>query len=230
MLQQTQVDRVVPKYREFLRKFPTVAALARAPQSEVLKMWQGLGYNRRALFLKRTAEIVINDFAGELPKDRAALETLPGIGSYTAGALLVFAFQKLELFIETNIRRALIHHFFPKRKSVKDAVLIELLRKIIDRKNPRAFYYALMDYGATLGRKVSNPNRRSAHYTKQSRFEGSHRQIRGKILRLLTRKNKIAIGEMKKIIGRDATLTHRALRELQKEGFIEFQRQIVQLI
>jgi A/G-specific adenine glycosylase len=188
MLQQTQVARVIPKYREFIRKFPSARSLARTPLAEVLRAWHGLGYNRRALFLKRTAERIVREYGGKLPRDVNILNTLPGIGPNTAGAIVAFAFNKPAVFIETNIRRAFIHYFFPRRRSVHDAELLPLVQRSLIGQEPRAWYSALMDHGAHLGEilpKSKNPNRRSKQYAKQTQFTGSVRELRGKILRIL---------------------------------------------
>lgn len=183
MLQQTQVDRVRPKYEAWLATFPTWETLASAPVSKVLTAWQGLGYNRRALALKRAAEMVVSLHGGTLPKDRQALDDLPGIGAATAGSLSAFCFNLPEIFIETNIRRVYIHFFFPKKADVTDAQIEKLLALSVDQKNPREWYYALMDYGAYLSKTTVNANKRSKHYAVQSRFEGSRREVRGAILR-----------------------------------------------
>lgn len=193
MLQQTQVDRVIPKFRAFLGAFPSFRALAHAKPSDVLRAWQGLGYNRRALMLQRCARSVVQDCHGRLPREFSALRALPGIGPYTAGAVMAFAFDTPHPVIETNIRRVYLHHFFPRRRNVPDSQILPLvmghLASVI---SPREWYSALMDYGAYLGRKsrkeglgTANPNRRSAHYARQSRFEGSSRQLRGRTLRHL---------------------------------------------
>ncbi len=195
MLQQTQVSRVEGFYGRFLEKFPDFRTLADARASDVLAAWQGLGYNRRALSLKRLAETVMGEYGGNLPSDRAALERLPGIGKGTSGSLMAFVFNKPELFIETNIRRVFIHHFFPRmRRGVTDEEIERYIQRTMDHAHPREWYWALMDYGATLGRSAqgigSNPNRRSAHYKKQGTFRGSDRELRGRILRyLLSQKN-----------------------------------------
>ena len=112
MLQQTQVVRATEYYKKFLKRFPNFRSLARAKTGDVLAAWQGLGYNRRAMFFKRTAEIVVEQYGGRLPHTRAALESLPGIGRGTSGSLMAFAFNEPEIFIETNIRRVFIHFFF----------------------------------------------------------------------------------------------------------------------
>lgn len=186
MLQQTQVDRVVPFYRAFVKKFPTVQSLAAASLSDVLVSWQGLGYNRRGKMLREAARVIVERHRGVVPKDRAALESLPGIGPYTAGAIRAFAFDEPDVFIETNIRAALIHHLFPRSRKVADDRLMPILRKLLDGvPSSREWYSALMDYGAHLKATHPNPSRRSAHHTRQSAFEGSLRQARGVVLRSL---------------------------------------------
>ena len=166
MLQQTQVARVERFYERFLKQFSDFQALAAANVGDLLKTWQGLGYNRRALALKRAAEIIVHDFGGKLPRSRAALESLPGIGTGTSGSLLAFAYNKPEIFIETNIRRVFIHFFFPKAEKVTDDEIKRYIKRTIDVEHPREWYWALMDYGASIPR-VANPNRRSAQYKKQ---------------------------------------------------------------
>jgi A/G-specific adenine glycosylase len=229
MLQQTQVARVEGYYEKFLRRFPSFRALARAPQSQVLVAWQGLGYNRRALFLKRTAEIVVKQYGGRLPADRATLELLPGIGRGTSGSLMAFAFNKPEIFIETNIRRVFIHFFFPKCRKVTDGELERYIERSIDRKNPREWYWALMDYGATMygagaakALSSKNPNRRSAHYKKQSAFAGSDRHVRGRILRstLSSKENKMGVEDLLAISRISRERFGKIIAGLEREGFI----------
>ncbi|MEK7516265.1 MAG: A/G-specific adenine glycosylase [Patescibacteria group bacterium] len=185
MLQQTQVPRVLEKYQQFLRVFPTIAKLANASPRAVLETWQGLGYNRRALFLQRAAQKIQSEFHGAFPRDPAMLETLPGVGKYTARAVSVFAWNRPEAFIETNIRRVFIHFFFPRKKKVSDGDLLPLIEKALWRKNPRRWYWALMDYGALALKGLPNPNRKSAHYARQSPFLGSRRYARAKALEFL---------------------------------------------
>jgi A/G-specific adenine glycosylase len=185
MLQQTQVQRVIPKYHTFLVQFPTVQALTEAPLGDVLVVWQGLGYNRRAKFLWLAAQLAVREYGGVFPNSRTELERLPGIGPNTAGAILAYAFNEPALFIETNIRTAYIHHFFRDQSGIPDAAIMELLQKTLDTANPRQFYWALMDYGSYLKRTVGNVSRASKVYAKQSQFTGSLRQLRGQILRLL---------------------------------------------
>lgn len=220
MLQQTQVDRVIPKYENFLKQFPTLVSLANVQQSEVLKAWQGLGYNRRGLNLKRAAEKIMRDFAGKIPSDREQIETLPGIGSYTSAAITTFAFNQAHIFIETNIRAVYIHEFFPERQSVHDTELLPLIEATVDKKNPREWYWALMDYGAHLKKVHPNPSRRSRHHTTQSAFEGSHRQVRGHILRLLTQQSPQATADLVTELPYDQPRIQKSLADLVHEGFI----------
>jgi A/G-specific adenine glycosylase len=220
MLQQTQVKRVGEKYKKFLLRFPAIESLARAPLHAVLEQWQGLGYNRRALALKRLANIVVDHYRGRIPRTIDALKALPGVGAATAGAVAAFAFDRPVVFIETNIRSVFIHFFFQDRKSVKDSEILPLLAQTLDVKRPRDWYYALMDYGAMLKERQTNPNRRSAHYTKQSPFEGSLRQVRGMILRTLVKQPAISEPALVKAINRDAVMVRQALKQLRTEGFI----------
>ena len=196
MLQQTQAARVLGHYERFLARFPDPATLAVAPLAAVLERWSGLGYNRRALALHRTAGILVRAHGGTLPPDRDALLRLPGVGPATAGALLAFAFSRPAVFIETNIRRVFLHQFFPAAAAVPDAALLPLVARTVDRRQPRRWYYALMDWGAVLGRRPGNPNRRSAHYSRQTRFAGSRRELRGRVLRLLTEHRCLTTAEL----------------------------------
>lgn len=219
MLQQTQTSRVVEKYHEFIAAFPTVESLAQAPFSSVLGHWSGLGYNRRAKFLHAAAHIIVNQFDGVIPRDPELLDALPGIGSNTAAAIVVYAYNTPLPFIETNIRRIFIHHFFEDSESVSDTELIPLITEALDTKNPREWYWALMDYGAQLPKVVVNPNRKSKHYTKQSTFVGSVRQVRGSVLKkLLT--GALTERELATYIEGNVTHLPAVLISLEKEGFI----------
>lgn len=223
MLQQTQVERVLAKYRAFLRKFPTVHALRKAPLSRVLRAWQGLGYNRRALMLKKTAEAVVREYKGRLPREPELLRELPGVGAASAGAVAAFAFGNATPFVETNIRRAFIHYFFPKKQKVSDKEVLELAERALDRKNPREWHWALMDYGSYLGRHYGsrdNPNKKSSSYHKQPPFRGSNRELRGKIIRFLIGKGAATDSAVARHVVRSLTRVQRVLSELEKEGFI----------
>lgn len=223
MLQQTQVDRVIPKYRAFLRTFPSIRALARAPLADVLAVWQGLGYNRRAKFLKALAEEVVAHHGGRMPRTRAALETLPGIGPYTAAAVSVFAFNTPEVLIETNIRTVFIRHFFSDRKTpIHDAEILPYIEATMDRTDPRTWYAALMDYGAYLKRVHGNASRRSTHYTRQSKFAGSNRQLRGAIIRELTNAgNGLTAQTLARRVDRTEHDVATQLAQLTAEGFLQ---------
>ncbi|MEK7510977.1 MAG: A/G-specific adenine glycosylase [Patescibacteria group bacterium] len=188
MLQQTQVERVIPYYKKFLRQFPTVGVLAKAPLSDVLCAWQGLGYNRRAKMLYEAAKVVVRDYKGRMPLHAESLVLLPGVGSYTAQAVAAFAHNADGIFIETNIRTAVTHHFFSDRESVTDAEVLEILNEAYPKGRAREWYAALMDYGSHLKRSGIRVNAKAKGYIKQSTFEGSNRQARGAILRTLVRK------------------------------------------
>lgn len=185
MLQQTQVERVIPKYREFLRHFPTLKTLAHASLGDVLRVWQGLGYNRRAKMLHACARTVVTERKGRLPTTHSALMELPGIGHYTAGAVMAFAWNQPLPVIETNIRSVYLHHFFTDATDVPDSALMPYIERTLDTTRVREWYYALMDYGVYVKKTVGNPNSRSKHHVVQSTFKGSDREIRGAILRAL---------------------------------------------
>jgi A/G-specific adenine glycosylase len=221
MLQQTQVERVALKYGPFIQAFPDLAALARAPLRDILAQWQGLGYNRRALSLQRLARRVVAEFGGRLPDSVAALRTLPGIGPATAGALAAFAFNQPAVFIETNIRRVFLHSFFTGKHGVADREILPLVARTLDRKRPRPWYYALMDYGAMLKRAAPNPNRRSAHHQRQAPFAGSDRQIRGLILKALVNSPALSAGELVQAVGASPDRTTGLIQALINEGFLE---------
>lgn len=196
MLQQTQTHRVIEKYNNWRSVFPDFKSLARAPIVDVLKCWQGLGYNRRALYLHKTANAVVDRFDGQLPDDPELLITLSGIGPNTAASICAFAFNKPVVFIETNIRAVFIHCFFHEQVNISDKQLMPLIEQTLDYDNPRQWYYALMDFGVMLKKEFKNPSRKSAHHTIQSKFDDSDRQIRGMILRLLLDKQKITEREI----------------------------------
>lgn len=185
MLQQTQVTRVIPKFEAFIGQFPDIPSLARASLADVLKVWTGLGYNRRAKYLHLAAQRVVENYTGDLPDDYEALLKLPGIGPGTAGAIMVYAFNRPVVFIETNVRTVYFHYFFKDEEKVNDTQLLPLIEATIDTADPRHFYWALMDYGTWLKQNVSRTTSKSLHYKKQSAFKGSVREVRGHIIRLL---------------------------------------------
>lgn len=223
MLQQTQTHRVAPKYELWLAEFPNFQALADAPLRDVLSAWQGLGYNRRGMYLQKVAQRVMAEHQGHLPANPIILETFPGIGKNTAGSICAFAFNMPITFIETNIRAVYIHSFFKDKEAVHDKELLPLIAQTVDHKNPREWYYALMDYGVFLKQQCKNPSRKSAHHAKQSKFEGSHRQIRGAILRALDQHAELDLQALVAHANRESDRVQKALDELIQEGFLKKQ-------
>lgn len=220
MLQQTQTDRVVEKYCAFIQALPTFDALASVDFAELLALWSGLGYNRRALYLQGLARAIVHEYNGLLPDDPAILVQLPGIGKATAASITAFAFNKPTIFIETNIRAVFIHEFFRDRTDVHDREILPLVSATVDPHNPREWYYALMDYGVMLKKQYKNPSRRSAHHTQQSRFEGSERQIRGMILKLLLEQSLLTREDFYARISREPHRIDNNLAALCTEGFL----------
>jgi A/G-specific adenine glycosylase len=221
MLQQTSVARVLPKYNEFLRAFPSMRALAHSSIEEVLSVWKGLGYNRRALALRNAANIIQQQCGGRMPRTVEELASLPGLGRATASSILVFSFNIPIAFIETNIRRVFIHAFFPRTHHVPDSKIFPLVEKTLDKKNPREWYYALMDYGAWMRGAVENPNRRSAIYTRRSPFEGSLRQLRGRVLNVMLRLSSASVNQIERALGKKDSRLPAALSQLLSEGFLQ---------
>lgn len=220
MLQQTQTDRVVPKYTAFLHHFPTIHDLAQAPLAQVLLLWQGLGYNRRAKALHQAAKALIKGCDDTFPQTPEALITLPGIGPYTSNAVCTFAFNRPNVFIETNIRTVFIHFFFSNQVGIHDKELLPLVAKTVDKDNPRHWYYALMDYGVFLKKQLPNPSRKSVHHTVQSKFEGSDRQIRGAIIRLLAQRVALSYENIILIINKEEERVQKILYQLYKEQMV----------
>jgi A/G-specific adenine glycosylase len=222
MLQQTQVERVLLKYEPFLERFPGWSDLARASLGEILLAWQGLGYNRRAKALQGIAQRVMAAYEGRLPADRGVLESFPGIGAATSGALLAFAFEQPVVFLETNIRRVYLHFFYPEAVAVPDGWLLPLVLLTLDAGNVRKWYYALMDYGAGLKKLIPNPNRRSAHYTRQAPFKGSDREIRSRILQLFLQTPELPEETIVEALAGDSIRIKKILRQLRQENFLRY--------
>jgi A/G-specific adenine glycosylase len=220
MLQQTQVERVTLKYPLFIAAFPDVPSLAGASLSDILAVWQGMGYNRRAISLQKCALRVVEEYDGALPQDPAILVTFPGIGRATAASICAFAFNMPVVFIETNIRRVFIHFFFCTCDKVDDTEILPIAREALCGQDPRTWYNALMDLGAALKKTGGNPNRRSRQYTKQAAFEGSDRKIRGCILRLLLAEKHVMQKAIIEKISEDPARIVRILNDLEAEGFI----------
>ncbi len=255
MLQQTQVVRVLTRWPEWLERFPSVAALAEAEPAEVLEAWQGMGYNRRALALHRAAKAVVQNYGGEFPREAAELKALPGIGPATAQGIRAFAFDLPGVYLETNVRTVFLHHYFPETEGVPDRELVPLVEAACPAGSgaaaaceigspvrpyampedaddtPRSWYYALLDYGAYLKKMLPNPSRRSKSYTRQSKFEGSRRQKRAELVRMLlaagdaglTRDELVqGLGDFERAAARpavDAELVLSIVDELEREGF-----------
>ncbi len=260
MLQQTQVSRVDGRWQRWLERFPTVDALAAAAPSDVLEEWQGLGYNRRALSVHRAAQ-AISEAGGVFPQDPKELVKLPGIGPATAAGIRAFAFNLHGVYLETNVRTVFLHELYPQAEGVPDSELVPLVEltcpasvedvadavaagtdaaagavaeTVETELTPRSWYYALLDYGAYLKKTIPNPSRRSKSHVKQSRFEGSHRQKRAELLRVLLAHKDEGGAEFETLhqelcqievnAGRetlDEQVTLGLLEELAKEGFCQ---------
>lgn len=230
MLQQTQVARVERYWQRWMSLFPSIDALASADTATVLEQWQGLGYNRRALALKRACEICSAERGGMLPQTADELMELPGIGPATAAGVVAFAFDKPSVYIETNVRSVFLHELFPSRDEVSDKEIAPYVADTCPQEGARAWYYALLDYGADLKTRISNPSRRSKHYARQSKFEGSRREKRSFLLKqVLAASDGIAyedlavrLDEHERVAGRgavDRALYESLVAELVSEGF-----------
>jgi A/G-specific adenine glycosylase len=226
MLQQTQIERVIPYWNRWMGLWPEPADLAAVPLADALREWNGLGYNRRGRFLWECARRITGEYGGVVPDSPEKLITLPGVGAYTAGAVACFAYDYPAVFIETNIRAALIHFFFAGRERVHDAELTGILKESLPEESlrgensPRVWYWALMDYGAALKKAAPNPNRRSAHYSRQSRIEGSFRQRRGAVLRSLVAEGPASAETLAERTGIDPGGLYGALAALEKDFMI----------
>jgi A/G-specific adenine glycosylase len=220
MLQQTQADRVADKFEAFIRRFPTIWSLASAGLAEVLAAWQGLGYNRRGMMLHGLARKIVSEHGGAVPDTEDELVMLPGIGRATAAAICVYAFNRPLVYIETNIRAVFIHFFFHDRGDVPDGQIRPLVEVTLDRSSPYHWYSALMDYGAMLKKSNVNPGRKSAHYQKQSRFEGSRRQVRGLVLKSLLENPGQALDTIAIAAGRDIETVAEVVEGMVAEGII----------
>ncbi|MFW5769938.1 MAG: A/G-specific adenine glycosylase [Spirochaetota bacterium] len=225
MLQQTQVDRVVGKYLEFVERFPSWEGLAGASLEDVLSAWQGLGYNRRGRFLREMARVVVDQHGGVLPHDEELLLKLPGIGRATAASIRAFAFNLPSIYIETNVRTVFFYFFFMEGVDgaltpVSDEALTPLVEATLDRENPRMWYNALMDYGTMLKKKYGNLSVRSAHYRSQSPFKGSNREVRGKILRVLLADGALTHGQLVSMTGESRERIRYGLDQLVGEGMV----------
>lgn len=230
MLQQTQVARVIPKYEAFLERWPTIGRLAAASLADVLVAWQGLGYNRRAKYLHRCAQVVATEFTGQFPRTETELQKLPGVGPYTAAAIVAFAYDEPVTLIETNVRRVFLHHFFADSLNVPDLNLLPIIARTTPATNVRAWYAALMDYGSYLKQTSPNTNQRSMHYVKQSKFSGSDRQIRGAILRFLaTRPSACRHTIIRGLSAHEPERVRAQLTKLEAEGMLRTEEGSIRL-
>lgn len=223
MLQQTQITRVLVKYTLFLDEFPTVESLAKSEIPQLLKIWQGLGYNRRALNLRRTAQTINQKFNNQIPLAYEELIKLPGIGDYTAKAVITFSTNTPQVFIETNIRSAIIYEFYRdiiSEKVISDKEIFGVLEQVNDLSSPREWNYALMDYGAYIKKTFGNPNKKSKSYAKQSKFKGSNRQLRGRILKELNSKEQLKIDTIYTLTDKNQREIESIINSLIKDGFI----------
>lgn len=225
MLQQTQVSRVIPKFNAWFKKFPTIHELANAKISDVLLYWSGLGYNRRALNLKKTAEIISRDYQGTFPQDEKLLRTLPGIGQYTARALLCFAFDKQVAVVDTNVRKILITQF---GFNGGEKELLAVAEQLLPKNRAYDWNQALMDYAGSVLKKekIAIP--------KQSKFVGSHRYYRGQVVKTLLKNKTVRVSKLGAILkkdysSRDDIWLRDLLKELIDEGFIKQENDLITL-
>lgn len=221
MLQQTQVDRVIPYFKAWKKQYPTVASLARAPLRDVLVLWQGLGYARRAKMLHEASKVIMERHKGRLPRSVQELQALPGVGSYTARAIAAFAYNQDVMLVETNIRTAIIHHFYAEDDQISDVAVEGVLQRMLPEGSARDWYAALMDYGSHLKRSGVRLNAKSKGYTRQKAFKGSLRELRGGVLRMLVD----GALSKQKLMGGVSTVQKEEMRKvlasLEQEGFIE---------
>ena len=230
MLQQTQVSRVLHYWERWMNLFPTVDALAAADTAAVLEAWQGLGYNRRALALKRACGQCAEQREGKLPSTTDELVKLPGIGPATAAGVMAFAYDRPAVYIETNVRSVFLHELFPGEEGVSDKAIAPYVADACPNSDVRGWYYALLDYGASLKGQVANPSRRSSHYARQSAFEGSRREKRSFVLKCaLAAPEGVSAIEVRRLLdehereaGRDAVdaaVFDSIVADLVREGF-----------
>ncbi|UCC17477.1 MAG: hypothetical protein JSU58_02730 [Dehalococcoidales bacterium] len=219
MLQQTQTSRVVEKYIEFITTFPDVFQLARSPFREVLRVWQGLGYNRRALALHQTAAKITDRYNGRVPDDPTLLRQLPGVGEYTSAAMMAIAFNKPAIVIDTNIRTVYLYFFFNKVGTVGKSEVVPLIKATLDYDSPREWYYALFDYGAMLKRE--NKDLEAGKRRKQGTFRGSDRELRGIILRLLLDTEVMTEDQLLDRLPTDNNRVRRIIAQLDQEGLLD---------
>ncbi len=216
MLQQTQVDRVLPKYVDWVKKWPNWQTLSEATNRELLIMWSGLGYNRRALYLGEMSRTIVEQHRGLLPDNPETLRALPGIGPYTSRAILIFAFNRPLVTIDTNIRRVLITELGLPH-SISATALERVALQILPVRRARDWHNALMDYGAMV---LTSRKSGVRPLSRQSKFEGSLRQIRGEIVRQLTTKKRVSLASVAKKLGRPMEDVRKAAKGLANDRLI----------
>jgi A/G-specific adenine glycosylase len=237
MSQQTQLLRVVPKYNAWIEKFPKIEFLANAKLSDVLQYWSGLGYNRRALNLKKTAEIIVEKYHCKFPQSEAELKSLPGIGKYTARAVLCFAFDKQITVVDTNVRKVIMTQIInlgigdvsklsladgysgARDFGIKEHVIEDIAEQLLPKGRAYEWNQALMDYAAAVLKNEKIP------IPKQSKFTGSRRYFRGQILKLLLQNKSMSLFELGPLLKKDyseneSEWLQKILEELMQEGFI----------
>jgi len=218
MLQQTQVSRVVPKYIEFLKEFPDIGSLASANTKHLLTVWSGLGYNRRALWLKEAAGQILD--LGRFPTEVNELRKLKGIGPYTSRSILIFAFNKDIATIDTNIRRVIIASGFAC-EDTNERELQKIADALLLKGKSSDWHNALMDYGSAV---LTSSTTGIEPITKQPRFSGSSREIRGMIVRLLTQTELLSKKEIASYLckeGLESSKLSMILDQLVKDNLIE---------
>jgi A/G-specific adenine glycosylase len=223
MLQQTQVSRVLPKYAEFLSAFPTVSDLASASLSRVLFLWKGLGYNRRAKYLHSAANTICTQYFGIYPSEEQKLLQLPGLGTYTARAILVFAFNQQLAFVDTNIRQIITHHFYTDVPQTA-SVINNTANLLLPKGKAWEWHQALMDYGS-IALSALVP-KRSVHITQKKSlpFRESRRFYRGRIIDALRERSlstEVLIQTIEKSFGKGKWDLSQVIETLIKEGLVE---------
>lgn len=228
MLQQTQVSRVLPKYTEFLAAFPDVYSLAAARPAEVLTLWRGLGYNRRALYLQKAAKVIVADYTGVFPDSETALIKLPGLGLYTARAIMVFAFEKNVAMVDTNIRQIITHYLFGGLPQ-KEKLIQETADKLVPPGRAWEWHQALMDFGALAMAK----EKKTMHIVKkQAPFKDSDRYYRGRIidvLRVGSAKELPLVADFVREYGKTPAFFHRIIDGLMKDGLLVKKKSVLAL-
>ncbi|MHA2171787.1 MAG: Fe-S cluster assembly protein HesB [Candidatus Kariarchaeaceae archaeon] len=214
MLQQTQAKRVIPKFQEFLHKFPSLESLSLASNKEVLEVWSGLGYNRRAIWLRNAAQIIFQ--LDGFPTDPKDLIGIKGIGKYTAYAIPIFAFNLDYATVDTNIRRILIYEGFAD-ETTKEKELFDIAKALLPRGKSRDYHSALMDYGSL---ELTSRNTSIKSKNNPQPFRGSFREVRGQIIKLLMRHDNLSIHDISLKLNYPKNQVKNVLQSLLKDHMI----------